>query len=722
MSYRAALTVIVALILGVLVVGGVAGTPSAEAQTQTPTIPDTVPQEWVDAYKKTVKATESPDPAKRNAARRILTRSAAKVGGSRFLGVGTKLGLAGAAVGTWAVVGYELKYALESGSSESIATNLSLAPAPGALYGSSQPNASYGGASLFITRMSWSVDSGRYSYSAASVTGVESWVYRQFSSQDKCNTSTGRAGVRNVSEYGRSLSDRTYTSDCPAADFQPISEIGPFSSTINTTQSYRVFGEDLASDKVTVTALRQGPELCKSNGCAFVQYFPTVATGPSTLPDSLPGPDYSTTVSEGNQVIQEVVTDPEAPTVIPDAPPDWDDLPDPPADPNYDPDAPENDPDPDRPVWEPDPYGDPASPLYDPDSPNADPDQDGIPNKDDPDDDNDGIPDEQDPRPTQPGPYPDDHPEADPDKDGIPNKDDPDDDNDGIPDEQDPNPQDPTNPDLDPSNPNADPDGDGIPNKDDPDDDNDGVPDELDPAPYDPAKPGDDPTFDGDGDGVPFKIDPNDNDPSTPPEYTKTDTDGDGSPDTYDPAPYDPALPDGGPGGDPDGDGVPNRHDPFPTNPTYPQGSPSEDLDQDGQPNAQDPDPYRQSEPQGGPDADPDNDGVPNSSDPAPNDPDIPQKNDGDVCPIPPKPNFELPEIESASVFPFSLILRAWSILGALIAPPEAPTFDIPGLGLVTPPPSFDPMAATIRVVIGLVSTVGMAFWFYRYISGKGSE
>lgn len=531
MLYRAALTVIVALIFGVLVVGGWARTPIAEAQpTQTFTVPDKVPEEWVKKYRTVVRSTESADPVKRSAARRILTRSIAKVGGSRFLAASTRLGLIGAAAGSWAVVGYELKYISELGDTQSVATGLRVAPASGARYGFGTNTDLKRGGAHFISRFHWKVtgDSASRTYEVGLTRNlvVENFVKTNYGSSCGWASYGGGVGATRKDLNGATSTVAGWnmvvnesTADCTTAAPEYV---GSYESSSTgalgyTNYSYHLRTVDFLGKNQTAPVQKLGPELCESVGCSFTSYFPMVQTGPSTLPESQLSPDYTTTAAEGNEVISEVVTDPEIPTVVPDAPPDWDELPDPPADPVYDPEAPENDPDPDAPSWNPDPYGDPASPLYDPESPEADP-------------------------------------------------------------------------------------------------------------------------------------------------------------------------------------------------------------DEDGQPNASDPDPYRPSQPTGGPDGDPDNDGVPNSSDPAPQDPDKPQKNQGDVCPVAPKPNFELPEIESASVFPFSLILRAWGIFTALIAPPEAPTFDVPGMGLIKPPPSFDPLAATIRAVIGLVCTVGMCFWFYRYISGKGSE
>jgi hypothetical protein len=483
------------------------------------------------------------------------------------------------------------------------------------------------------------------------------------------------------------------------------------------------------------------------------------------------------TPAEGSSFINSVVADPEAPEVLPDEDqplqepdPDWDPNTDP-FSPLFDPfEDPEGDPDDDGipNKDDPDPEGDedpdedgnpnehpPIAPWPETDDPeeDGDPDGDGDPDETDPaiqpdpydpandpdgDPDDDGIPNEDDPdpaTPTDPTTLPDDHPYADPDEDGDPNHTDPDDDNDGIPDEDDPAPTAPTDPGSLPStHPYADPDEDGTPNHTDPDDDGDGVPDTEDPAPHNPTEPTDapnaDPDEDGepnvtdpddDGDEVPDTIDPEPNTPESPGRWSTQDADEDGAPDPYDPSPSDPAEPADGADGDPDSDGVPNRHDPYPNNPARPSGEPSEDLDEDGTPNHYDPDPYRDAEPTGGPGADADGDGTPNSSDPAPNDEAVPPPTETAGCPVAPDPTFDVPEIPLDDIFPFNLIIWVWGALGQLEGTPQAPAFDTP-VGYVDVGPTFDPFIGMIRAGIGLFAICGMLLWFYRYITGKGSD
>ncbi len=448
---------------------------------------------------------------------------------------------------------------------------------------------------------------------------------------------------------------------------------------------------------------------------------------PSSDPDEDGDPNVTDPDDDGDGIPDEVDPKPFAPTSpgeLPDehpyADPDGDEIPNK--------DDPDDDGDGIPDEVDPAPWT-PTTPGELPDEhPYADPDGDEIPNKDDPDDDGDGIPDEDDPAPftpTTPGELPNDHPYADPDEDGQPNKDDPDDDGDGIPDEDDPYQYIPTNPDeLPDDHPYADPDQDGEPNKDDTDDDGDGVPDPEDPAPYDPTVPAPDPNGDRDADDVPDTIDPEFTNPSQPQRFTQSDQDQDGSPDTYDPDPSNPDSPatQGTPESDPDGDGVPDAHDPYPQDDTRPSPGSDGDLDQDGQPNVSDPDPYRETEPQGGPTADPDGDNVPSEEDPYPNDPNRPNNPDESVCPIPKNPKLNFPDVDIGSVFPFSLVIYVWDALGQLAGTPQAPSFSLGMFGSVTVPESATSTVLMIRALIGFVVTVGLCLWFYRYITGKGSD
>jgi hypothetical protein len=83
---------------------------------------------------------------------------------------------------------------------------------------------------------------------------------------------------------------------------------------------------------------------------------------------------------------------------------------------------------------------------------------------------------------------------------------------------------------------------------------------------------------------------------------------------------------------------------------------------------------------------------------------------------------FDLPDIPLQDHFPFSLILKAWDLMNMLVASPSAPSFNLPLFGTISPPSSINSLASAVRGVIGVVVGIGMSFWFYRYITGKGSD
>ncbi len=93
-----------------------------------------------------------------------------------------------------------------------------------------------------------------------------------------------------------------------------------------------------------------------------------------------------------------------------------------------------------------------------------------------------------------------------------------------------------------------------------------------------------------------------------------------------------------------------------------------------------------------------------------------------DGCASPRAMTFDLPEIPLQDHFPFSLILKAWDWMGMLVSTPAAPSFNLPLFGTISPPPALDSLASAVRAVIGVVVAIGMSFWFYRYITGKGSD
>lgn len=99
-----------------------------------------------------------------------------------------------------------------------------------------------------------------------------------------------------------------------------------------------------------------------------------------------------------------------------------------------------------------------------------------------------------------------------------------------------------------------------------------------------------------------------------------------------------------------------------------------------------------------------------------------PTNQDGDSCASPRPFTFDVPDLELLDKFPFSLIMRVWDVISSLAASPVAPHFNLPVLGEVTTSPAIDSMMGVIRVIINLVFGVGMSLWFYRYVSGKGSE
>lgn len=73
-------------------------------------------------------------------------------------------------------------------------------------------------------------------------------------------------------------------------------------------------------------------------------------------------------------------------------------------------------------------------------------------------------------------------------------------------------------------------------------------------------------------------------------------------------------------------------------------------------------------------------------------------------------------------MFPFVLVVYAFEIMGALAAPPVAPSFDFGELGSFRVGDGMDSVIGTIRTSFAVIFCVGSALWFYRYITGKGSD
>lgn len=740
------LSIIFALIVGVCILGGLQTT--ASAQTTVPPSADVVNEEKVYRFKKLLEETTGDDiakEAKRQRYRGILSNAArGKLPGlSRALVA--RGGLAGVASGIWIHNGVMLWNASLCGQADCpepliLDTQFKKATAAEQAvyieYSNGSPIAS-----LMLLSYAWvptSATGGTATYSFALQgnprCGGGNCAYTRFVTSLASSTSASVVEYRSTMPLEQSLSGSfsssgsnltgqphmmthfspsdTYTVRPVGPVFDPkgsynwenpVFEIGEVGEVVTPPAVTHEYGRDASNDFVNDVAQRG----CPSGTVAA----PEAPPAPEVCPDYFP--------EEWEEEFEEE-TNP-APGESPYDDPDEDGIP------NHQDDDDDGDGVPDE--EDPSPY----VPL--PESPGGDPDEDGTPNRDDPDDDNDGIPDEDDPEPfspTDPATLPQDHPYADPDEDGDPNRTDPDQDGDGIPNEDDPDPYAPTDPTTLPEDhPYADPDEDGEPNRTDPDQDGDGVPNEDDPAPFDPTVPGTepdpDPGNDRDADDVPDTIDPAPDDPLTPARWSEPDTDEDWMPDERDPAPNDPAVPtsEPTPDSDEDQDGTPNIHDPSPTDPTIP-GEPTSDPDQDGTETKRDPDPYRQTYPEGEPSADPDNDGIPTSGDQYPETPNLPGEpptNDtGESCPVARSATFEIPEVQYEDVFPFSLILYCWDALGDLVGQSDPPSFELSLLGTVSVPASAEVAVGIVRNCIAFVFAVGACLWFYRYISGKGSD
>lgn len=690
LSNRAGLfaSVVLGLLLALIVLAS-AGIGPASAQTYTPN-PAMDPAEEAFRFRKWLERTKPSDftTAQQASANRTVLTNTARSRVPTLAGSVLRGGLAGAAVGIWVHNGVSLYNASQCGNANCPpeihldAEFKRTVESDAARY--VETNTSGGViAYLYLT-------TADYNYSAGSATTVYRFVY----------SGNPRCGPSCFVTTGVSTSGSTVASGGAAYGTNSV----PLNTDSRTT-----------TVNMPSTAVQRRVTMVKSDGSTTT----LIPVGPVESPGNYRTPIYdwgstdvvsapvagSATVSPGQSQqmfydVQDTVTAPEAPPdVTPETAPDY-----------FPQEWEEEFPDVGEPGKQDDPYGDP--------------DEDGQPNHADPDDDGDGLPDEEDDQPFVP--LPDNDPRADPDEDGQPNESDPDDDGDEIPDDEDPEPYVPTDPaTLPQDHPYADPDEDGQPNRNDQDDDGDGVPDTEDPAPYDPTEPGaePDPGQDTDGDAVPNRIDPDPENPAKPGRWTRSDRDGDFSPDSYDPSPDDPAIPatEPTPTSDSDGDGTPNQHDPYPQDQTNPESSP--DLDGDQQPNTSDPDPYRPDQPTGGTEGDADGDGVDNPEDEYPQDPNRPNdQTEGNFCPIPRKVKFDVELPELANVFPFSLVMKSLEVMAELVSPNDHLMIDAPGLGTIESTPAVDTLAATMRGIIGLVMGIGMGFWFYRYITGRGSE
>ena len=83
---------------------------------------------------------------------------------------------------------------------------------------------------------------------------------------------------------------------------------------------------------------------------------------------------------------------------------------------------------------------------------------------------------------------------------------------------------------------------------------------------------------------------------------------------------------------------------------------------------------------------------------------------------------FDLPKLELFNVFPFSLVLKAWNVMQSLVAPPERPVFRVPLMGDLTVSDGIDQQVQVIKTAISVVMFVGMLFWFWRMVTGRGSD
>lgn len=91
------------------------------------------------------------------------------------------------------------------------------------------------------------------------------------------------------------------------------------------------------------------------------------------------------------------------------------------------------------------------------------------------------------------------------------------------------------------------------------------------------------------------------------------------------------------------------------------------------------------------------------------------------ACPTPTPIDFDLPELDLSDVFPFSVILWTFQILGSLAGGGgSAPCFNLGLMGSVCTPDG--PAVGMIRSALGVVGVGGMCLFFYKLISGKGAD
>ncbi len=760
---RRTLAVVAALLIGTLTLYGVGVfSPAPASAFQPPKVRPPTANE-LRAYKDLLRITkDGSTEASKTKARQIVTRNvlkaaprvgawapAAVAAGGGAVAVG---GLAAAAVGVWSIVGLELWYMPCWGcGSEMVATGIEMRQAQGSMAMTYTSNSKSTAMVTYIGGRRLP-ETNQTSLTYYGTRSIQSWDHWKYNGTENWAAVTPAPASEGVVGKIDSFSPNIHVSGpapVPMPKLKPT--WGSFSDRGGT--ALVEVSVNISGDSQTKRIVCPGGEPCLDTK------LPTFDLGSAGL-DATDKPKFTTTPDEGNAVITSIVADPETMPLVetepatdpypedfpadpfvdpyenPDGDPDGDGIP------NKDDDDPEGDGDPDG-------DGDPNEhPYLAPPPELPDTDHDGIPDTDDPDDDGDGIPDEQDPNPLVWEPPPD------ADADGIPDSTDPDDDNDGIPDESDPDPLTPTDPATLPvDHPYADPDGDGVPNKDDDDDDADGTPDEADTEPTNPDQGGDldrdgipdQSDGDQDGDGVPDWEDTGTREKSIPvaPGAPAPDEDGDGVPDWSDPWPGNPYAP-ADPTIDGDGDGVPDFKDPVITDPVapmkpWPTGSPGEKPGNPGQPNIP---------------ASPTNTNYPTSptmpANPAnpsswPTDPTSPTSTSTQInpsepmppgeaggppppaetatsCPTPRPWTFVLPKLNIANVFPFSLVLWAWEAMAQLTAAPEAPTFNLGFLGVVSlAGGTFGGVVAVARTLIWLIAGVCMAFMFYGMIRSGSS-
>lgn len=760
MSFRAALAALGAVLFSALILQGVGvfSPASALAQTVAPSA-DVLDEREVFRLRKFLEKTKPSDfvsPSDSAVRQRAVTTAARSRVPSLAPHLITKGGLAGVAAGIWIHNGITLYHGLQGDAAPPpLVLDTEFRQAEYDLNGINMGAAITKGYVNGVVTGSGMLTKVRYAVQNGQCTVTATMVGKSSAAPNQSHFGYTGVGAAGSASVGCS-SGRHWMVTPTTGNLASGQEFTSPAATAGTTGMVQIYTYDSNGG---VGPKNLGAPFPAKDGWSWAN--PVYDWG-STSVAAAPGPNnLEVQAPETNAIYNDVQSQtctPEAPPteVCPDFfPEEWED--EYPTDPNGDPAAePYADPDKDGQPNHSDPdddndgIPDEQDPVITPlpiTDPNADPDEDGDPNKTDPDDDNDGIPDADDPEPsvpTDPSTLPVEHPYGDPDADGIPNKDDPDDDGDGDPDTTDPAP-------TDPAVESPDTDGDGIPDRDDEDDDNDGTPDVDDPAPTDPTEDGDldkdgllDPNDgDQDGDNIPDWEDVGERDKSSPvaPTAPALDGDEDGIPDWSDPWPGNPYAP-AEPTRDDDLDKVPDYKDPVIGDPAvpmqpWPPGSPGDSPGNPGKPNIP---------------SNPPNTNYPTSptmpADPAnpsswPSDPTSPVSTSTPInpaepmppgeaggpppgfqasCPVCPVAKFDLPKMELASVFPFSLLLWVWSALGQLAAPPVAPSFDFGQFGVISLGGSWSGAVGMIRTAIGLLCLCGMLLWFYKSITGKGGE